>query len=164
MDGYTLRTRKNEDLIPYLQMHHSCSLQSLSDVLAWQYNYTKHVTVIITLPVSNLKTRSEMKTRFGIPGFRVSINSRLCQMRWHHKAILKMTSLWLSCDLFTIYRADTKWWSDLVFQVLELILTSNFIRCISISKWLYKWHNLDGHVAWLQFINQIQNKDQILYL
>ena len=153
MDGYTLQTRKNEDLIPYLQMHHSCSLQSLSDVLAWQYNYTKHVTVIITLPVSNLKTRYEMKTRFGISGFRVSINSRLCQMRWHHKAILKMTSLWLSCDLFTIYRADTKWWSDLVFQVLELILTSNFIRCISISKWLYKWHDLDGNVAWLQFIN-----------
>ena len=38
-DMGTIYRPKKEKLKPYLQVHHSCSLQTLSDVLAWQDDY-----------------------------------------------------------------------------------------------------------------------------
>ena len=35
--------KKKEKLTPYLQVHVSYSLQTLSDVLAWQDGYTENV-------------------------------------------------------------------------------------------------------------------------
>ena len=53
--GYNLQTRKKENLMPYLQVHHSCFLQSLdilayilSDILAWQVNYMKDLIMTVT--------------------------------------------------------------------------------------------------------------------
>ena len=47
----------------------------------------------------------------------------------------------------TIYKLDTEWWPDLVTEVLELLLTPDFLKqCLC-----------DYHVIWLQYTDQIQS-------
>ena len=43
-------------------------------------------------------------------------------------------SLWLPCDLTTIYRLDTKWGIDLVSDVLLAQMTSNIFRYVRLRK------------------------------
>ena len=44
---------------------------------------------------------------------------------------------------------------------IATILTSNFVR---VTKELYPWHHHGSHVTVIQFTDQIENEDQILYL
>ena len=75
-----------------------------------------------------------------------------------------MTSSWLSHDLGTIYIPGTKWGLDLISQVLQALLSTNYLRCVRLAKKIDKRHHHEYHVIWLQFTDLMQNEDQIWYL
>ena len=58
-----------------------------------------------------------------------------------------------------IYRPETKQRPDALFQVLWLLLTSNFVRYIGMTKGYDRWHYRDCHMTCVQFTEQIQNED-----
>ena len=56
-----------------------------------------------------------------------------------------------SSDLGTTYRPDTKWESDFVSQFLCVILNSNFVRYVGVTRDLHQWCPHDGHLTRKQF-------------
>ena len=80
-----------------------------------------------------LQTRYKVRTRFVVSGSRVVINFKLCQVYQHNKGTRQMTSAWLSSDLVTIHSPDAKWGPDLVFLVLQILLTSHFVMCVGMK-------------------------------
>ena len=68
--------------MPYPCVHHSRFLQSLSDVLVWQNDYTEDVIVTVTWPGYNSQTKYKMRTRFSISGSTDAVDVRLRYMYW----------------------------------------------------------------------------------
>ena len=59
---------------------------------------------------------------------------KLCQTCRHGKVISFMTSSWILRGLDTIYRPDTKWGPDVIFQVLQVVVLTKFARLVDIEK------------------------------
>lgn len=125
----------------------------MSDASTWQSHFKNYVIVFIRWPGYNLQTRYRMRTRFQISDFSVVIYLKLCQIYRHHRGTIRMTSSWLSRDLVAVYRSDTNCGSDLASQVFWVPLTSNFWVCAGMN---------NCHVIWVEFADQVENKDQIL--
>ena len=66
----------------------------------------------VILPDFNLQTRPKMRTRFAISSS-TDTNKRILLMTWS----------WLSREIGTIYRPDSKWGPDLASQVLQALFT-----------------------------------------
>ena len=59
----------------------------------------------------------------------------------------------------TIYRPATKRGIDYVSRALQVAGSSNFVRCICLTKdW---WYNQTSPVTWVQFTDQLQNEEPI---
>ena len=101
----------------------------------------------VILPDFNLQTRHKMRTRFGISSS-TDTNKRILSMTWS----------WLSRDIATIYRPDSKWGPDLASQVLQALFT--FPDVLGWQK------NFINDVTWLsrdlvEIYRQSQNEHRI---
>ena len=81
--------------------------------------------------------RPEIKWRSDAlsQGFSWLVPFKRSLIYWHNNRITPITQLWLSRDLVTIYRPDTKCDPDLVSQVLQSLLSSNFVICAEAFNW-----------------------------
>ena len=140
-------------------MHVSYSLQTLSDVLAWQDGYTENVIETFNWLIYNIQNRHEMNIRFSISDFRLCLNCKYSRMYFKDKAKKRchcnyyMTWLKFADQIQNkgktwyfkfqssyyfqtlsyvsasqrVYRNDITLRPDLVFLVLQILLTSNFV-------------------------------------
>ena len=105
-------------------------VESYTSDTPWQKKLINDIITFITGHTCILQTRNKTKTRCPISSSMATINFKLCQIYWDDKRIWYVTLSWLSHGLYTIYRADTKWGLNLISQVLQELLPSNFARNI----------------------------------
>lgn len=133
-------------------LHHPPSSSSISRVprMKLELKFTPHslqkITIDDVIPSItwhgyNLRTRkNEEWLHLWVMH---SVFLKVCQIHWQYNyTILTKTLFWLSCDLFTIYRPDTKWELDLVYLVLQIPLTSNFFISPTANNLQHWWQHL----------------------
>ena len=65
--------------------------------------------------------------------YRPVIDQYNCQMCMHNKRVTYIMSSAWSWDLDTINRPVTKWVPDILSQILQVSVASNFVRCVGIK-------------------------------
>ena len=72
--------------------------------------------------------------------------------------------MYLPGDFGTICRPCKKWGPELISQVAHTPLPSNCFIYVGMTIECHQWHLQGGHVTLVQFIDHVQNEDQIWYL